>query len=290
MKKHLVVLTVAFTVTISATAQAHTANLALTCGQATITWSDFTPASATAAGNGGLNTPNYSVTFTPAAGGVATTTAGTASFAGSGDTLTISLPPVDGSVYAASSWTAAQTTDGQSGSASTPSPEPVSGCPASTSTTTTTSTTTATTTTAVTTSTTTPPPAPSVKAITTASSAPPTTTTAAGGALPFQACQSAKLRLSKAHFSRRSGRFSAIVRGSGIKLVRFYVDGHRVKTLRRANSGKNGYAYTVAVSARRYGTHTVEARITPTCGKPTTKRLRFRRIEPARSVVPRFTG
>lgn len=84
--------------------------------------------------------------------------------------------------------------------------------------------------------------------------------------------------------------FTALVTGSGIKSVVFYIDGHAVKTLKKPNSGKTGFAYTVPVSKGRYGTHTLTTKTTTLCGEPQDSSLRYSRAVPARAVIPRFTG
>jgi hypothetical protein len=84
--------------------------------------------------------------------------------------------------------------------------------------------------------------------------------------------------------------FTAVVRGSGVKSVVFYVDGRAVKTLTKANSGSTGFAYTVPVSKGRYGTHTLTTKTTTKCGSPQTDAVRYSRAVPARAVVPKFTG
>ena len=127
MKKLLIPLIVVFTLLGAAAAQAHTVNLTAVCGQATITWSAFTPAGPGHEGNGGFNTPTWSLTFTPATGAAPITLTGQARFNTAGTTINVALPTVDGTLTGTSSWTSAQTTDGFSASYSTTAPLKVTG-------------------------------------------------------------------------------------------------------------------------------------------------------------------
>ncbi len=163
-----------------------------------------------------------------------------------------------------------------------------------TSSTTSTSTTTTTTSSTCSTSTTTTPTTTTTTTPTTTTTITPavtTTTTPVGssGVLPFKACTATKVTLHETKISANK-QFTALVTGSGIKSVVFYVDGHAVKTLKKANSGKTGFAYTVPVSKGRYGTHTLTTKTTTLCGEPKESSLRYSRAVPAHAVIPRFTG
>lgn len=324
MKKFLLPLVVVFSLAIPAIAQAHTVALTVACGKATIFWSNFT-AGGNSAGNdnnGGKNTPSWQFTFQPAGGGAVQTYSGTASFTGSSDTLVVPIvPAVNGTVLQASStWTSAQTTDKVSGGDSG-SDFPVTGCTTTTTTTTTSKTTTTpttstTTTTSSTTNTTTTPSTTTTTSSTTTpttsttSTTPSTTTTStttpvtsttatttsttstpagSGGVLGSTTCVATKVTLSKTKIANNK-HFTAVVRGSGIKSVVFYIDGRKVKTLTKANSGSEGFAYTVPVSSCRFGTHTLTTKTTTKCGNPKTNGLNYSRVAPARAVVPKFTG
>ncbi len=307
MKKFLLPLVVVFSLAIPAVAQAHYATLAVACGEATITWSEFT-AGGTSPGNdnnGGLNTPTYTLIFQPASGGSPVTYSGGVSFGLATYTLPIAIVPVNGTfTYANSTWTSAQTTDKVHGH-STAYDIPVTGCTTTTTTTTTsststtpsTSTTTSTTTTSTTPSTTTTSTTPSTTTTTTATPAvsttsTTTTSTGSGGVkgvtIPI-ACTVVKVTLSKTKVTTNK-QFTAVVRGSGIKSVVFYIDGRAVKTLTKANSGSTGFAYTIPVSKGRYGTHLLTTKTTTKCGSPQDGKLSYSRVVPARAVVPKFTG
>jgi len=279
--------------------------------------------------NGGKNTPSWAFTFQAATGGAVQSYSGTASFTTASYTLVVPITPaVDGTILqASSSWTSAQTTDKVSGGDSG-SDFPVTGCPTTTTTTTSTSktttpTTSTTTTTSSTTSSTTTPSTTTTTSSTTTpttsttSTTPSTTTTAttnitttnttpvtsttatttsttstptgSGGVLGSTTCVATKVTLSKTKIASNK-HFTAVVRGSGIKSVVFYIDGRKVKTLTKANSGTEGFAYTVPVSSGRYGTHTLTTKTTTKCGSPKTNGLDYSRVAPAKAVVPKFTG
>ena len=113
----LVVLSLAI---FTASAQAHTVTATATCNSVTFHWTNF---ASSGSGNGGLNTPGWRITFTPAGVSAATTTAraastisGQASFAGSSYSLTVAIPGGNGTFTASSSWTSSQTRDGHSSS------------------------------------------------------------------------------------------------------------------------------------------------------------------------------
>jgi hypothetical protein len=102
--------------TFVASAQAHTETASTACSSATgnsvtFYWSDF--ANPAGAGNGGRNTPNWKIVYTPA-GGATTTTTGNVSFPLNSDSLTVAIPSRAGRVVASSAWTSSQTTDGNS--------------------------------------------------------------------------------------------------------------------------------------------------------------------------------
>ena len=63
MLRKILVLTVALLALFATAAQAHTASFQVSCGSADISWSNF---ASTGDGNGGLNSPTYSIVFTPA--------------------------------------------------------------------------------------------------------------------------------------------------------------------------------------------------------------------------------
>lgn len=96
----------------AACAQAHTVTATATCGSVSFDWARF---SSYGSGNGGLNTPQWVVTFKPVVGSTATIH-GAASFAGSSFSLAVAIPSGNGLVTASSSWTWSQTRDGNSNS------------------------------------------------------------------------------------------------------------------------------------------------------------------------------
>jgi len=115
MFRKVLVLTAAMFALFVTAAQAHTATATVSCGAANITYSDFAD---TGSGNGGFNSPTYSITFTPV-GGTATTQSGQIlpGFTTSDSpTYTFALPPVDGTVVIHTAVTTAQTRDHTSGS------------------------------------------------------------------------------------------------------------------------------------------------------------------------------
>ena len=104
--------------TFVASAQAHTETATTACSSSTgnsvtFHWSDFANPAGT--GNGGRNTPNWKIAYTPA-GGATTTTTGNVSFPLNSGSLTVAIPGRAGSVVASSVWTSGQTTDGNSNS------------------------------------------------------------------------------------------------------------------------------------------------------------------------------
>ncbi len=104
--------------TFVASAQAHTESASTACSSATgnsvtFNWSNFANPAGT--GNGGKNTPNWTIAYTPT-GGATTTTTGNVSFPLNSDSLTVAIPGHAGRVVASSAWTSSQTTDGNSNS------------------------------------------------------------------------------------------------------------------------------------------------------------------------------
>jgi len=113
--RHTLPLAIAMLAIFAASAAAHTVAATATCGSVTFNWAIF---SASGSGNGGLNTPAWAIVFTPASG-APFVIQGTTSFAGSTSALTVPIPSSDGVVRASSSWTSAETRDGNSSSGST---------------------------------------------------------------------------------------------------------------------------------------------------------------------------
>lgn len=104
--------------TFVASAQAHTESASTACSSATgnsvtFYWSDFANPAGT--GNGGRNTPDWMIAYTPT-GGATTTTTGNVSFRLNSDSVTVAIPGRAGKVVASSVWTSSQTTDGNSNS------------------------------------------------------------------------------------------------------------------------------------------------------------------------------
>ncbi|CAB4924460.1 unannotated protein [freshwater metagenome] len=83
----------------------------------------------------------------------------------------------------------------------------------------------------------------------------------------------------------------AAVTGQRITRVTFYVNGHKVKTLRHPNSGSR-YLLRYRTKTLRYGTYKVTARVvfaTSSLTRAKTLRLQFSRCRP-QVIAPRFTG
>ncbi len=287
------------------TTNAHTASFSATCGSVTIVWSNFPAAGPGSERNGGRNTPSWTLTFTPAAGGASTTLTNQppVSFAGSTYPLVVPIPAENGSVTASSSWTSADTTNGVSGSTATPSPIVVANCapPTTTTTTTTRSTTTTsstrtstattgstetsiTTTTRPGTETTTSVPAATASVTTSA------TTTSAPGAAAVLGSQTCVEPHKTVTFSRvPRGSVIATVQGAGVKEVVLSLDGRTARTLTRPNLGHDGYRYSVTVAHTRYGTHRLTVRYVGVCA-PHAYSTSFTRPAPTRVINPTFTG
>ncbi|MHB8234810.1 MAG: hypothetical protein ACYDHT_09180 [Solirubrobacteraceae bacterium] len=98
----------------TAGAQAHTVTVRANCGSVSFNWSRF---SSYGYGNGGLNTPQWAVTFAPVTGATFAVH-GVASFPGSSSELAVVIPRGNGLLTASSSWTWAQTRDGNANSES----------------------------------------------------------------------------------------------------------------------------------------------------------------------------
>jgi hypothetical protein len=113
MRKILLMTTAALLLA-AAGAQAHTVTANVSCGAATFQWTSF---ASQGRGNGGVNAPTWSLSFIPADGGAAYLNSGQVSFAGSSYSQAVSFPASNGSVTLTSSWTSAQTRDGDANSA-----------------------------------------------------------------------------------------------------------------------------------------------------------------------------
>jgi hypothetical protein len=120
--RHVILLALAMLAVSAASAAAHTITSSSTCGSVTFNWTLF---NSSANGNSGLNTPAWVIVFTPT-GGSSKTLGGIASFAGSTSSLTVAIPSGNGVVTASSSWSSAETRDGNSNSGSTS--EPITDC------------------------------------------------------------------------------------------------------------------------------------------------------------------
>jgi hypothetical protein len=125
--RHVIPLAIAMLAIFAASAAAHTVTATATCGSVTFDWASF---NSSGSGNGGLNTPAWEIVFTPASG-APLVIQGTTSFAGSTSSLTVPIPSGDGVATASSSWTSAETRDGnvQLG-VDEPHDRELSGCPA----------------------------------------------------------------------------------------------------------------------------------------------------------------
>ena len=105
--RSILVLAVLSLAIFTASAQAHTGTASSACKSVTFQWTKF------AASGPGLNNVNWKIVFTPT-GGATSTLTGTASFAGTSHTLTVTIPGGNGTLVASSNWT--QTRDGNHGS------------------------------------------------------------------------------------------------------------------------------------------------------------------------------
>jgi hypothetical protein len=115
MKKTIALIATVLSLFLASSASAHSVAItAASCGSMTITWSNF---SSSGNGNGGVNAPTWSYTFTPTVG-APTAGGGQVSFTGSSFSFTTAIPAVDGTVVVSTAWTAATTRDGATGSAS----------------------------------------------------------------------------------------------------------------------------------------------------------------------------
>jgi hypothetical protein len=112
--RSIIPLAVALVAIFVASAQAHTVTATATCRSVTFNWAKF---SSSGNGNGGLNTPQWVIVLKPS-GGSTITLHGVASFAGSSSSVTVAIPSGNGVVTASSSWSSAETRDGNSNSTS----------------------------------------------------------------------------------------------------------------------------------------------------------------------------
>jgi len=94
----------------ASSASAHTFTAGGECGTATLNWQSFAGSGATPA-----NKPDWSIVKDSAPQPVAS---GQHSFTGTGDSLNVAIPSLNGEYDASSSWTAANTRDGDTGSGS----------------------------------------------------------------------------------------------------------------------------------------------------------------------------
>jgi hypothetical protein len=265
-------------VALSATsAQAHTAAATATCSSATLNWAAFAASGST---NGGLNTPDWKLVFTPASG-ASTTKSGKASFAGATSTMTVALPAGNGSVTASSSWTAAQTRDASSGSflkviaiadcppVTVPLPPPPAPLP---------------------------PPAPVTVPVPVPAPAPaPVATpspagTAGSSVVAGQSApctEAAKVLLGVVAVARHS--VKAHIASSGVKRVTFMLDGKQRKSSTTAKNHR--FSITVNVNKVAYGKHELTAKVTMKSANCASARLAgtFVRARSA-AVSPAFTG
>ncbi len=116
MLRKVLVLTAALFAVLATAAQAHTASASVSCGSVTVNWLDF---ASSGSGNGGLNSPTYSISYTPHGETTPSVTfSGQVNFPGSFYSMTFAIPPFDGTVAASSQWTTAQTRDRTADSAS----------------------------------------------------------------------------------------------------------------------------------------------------------------------------
>ncbi len=103
------------------------------------------------------------------------------------------------------------------------------------------------------------------------------------------ACVASPIKI-KQTTTRSKQTIDAIVTGGGLKKLVFYLDGRAVKTLTKPNLSGGRYQLSINVPRTRYGTHSVTAKGTNTCGKASSAGLTFSHNAPVKKIVPRFTG
>ena len=112
--RKIAVLVVGLLAVFAASAQAHTLAASATCTSVTLSWTSFGTSGNT---NGGKNTPEWTVAYTPT-GGATVTQTGKASFTGSSFQLKVTVPSGNGKVTASSKWSSSETRDGNTGAGS----------------------------------------------------------------------------------------------------------------------------------------------------------------------------
>lgn len=240
----------------SAAASAHSMAAQATCSSVTFDWEDF---AGQGGANNGLNTPTWTVTFTPV-GGSPVTYSGSVSFPGATFSHTVLLPGNNGTVTASSVWTGAQTRDGVAGQASEdltiancePPPPPPPIVPPVV-----------------------PPPAPQ-------SNVAPVT--AQGVCVPSP---SSKVLKGVPEKSRKI--IKPYITATGVKSVTFYLDGRKLKTVTKPS----GFRFFTTINTARLGSgaHRVSARVTlndVNCARAAAART-FVRVKSA-AIAPSFAG
>ena len=248
----VVPLTLVLMALFASAASAHSMSAQATCSSVTFTWEDF---DGQGGANNGLNTPTWTVTFTPV-GGAPVTYSGSASFPGTSYTLTVPLPGNNGTVVASSVWTDAETRDGADGSASQT--LTIADCE--------------------------PPPVvpPVIPPTPPANNVAPVT--AQGVCVPSPSSTSLKGVPEK---TRRTIR--PYITATGVKSVTFYLDGRKIKTVSKPSGFRFGV--TIRTTSLGSGAHRVTARVTlkdVNCARTAAART-FVRVESA-AIAPSFTG
>ena len=82
----------------------------------------------------------------------------------------------------------------------------------------------------------------------------------------------------------------ATVTGTKITRVSFFLDGKGLKTLLKPNVSSNGWRVAVTPKSYSFGTHTIKAAVTVSCGGPLSAKTAFQHPAPTHSVTPKFTG
>ncbi len=114
---------------------------------------------------------------------------------------------------------------------------------------------------------------------------------AAAGAVSPAGKVSGRARLTGTVGCAASRYAKAAVTGNAIKQVTFYVNGKKVKTLTKANSGKN-FQVLFTTKSLKYGTYKVQAKVQFKANAVPSSRtlnLQFSRCRP-RVIKPKFTG
>lgn len=105
-----------------------------------------------------------------------------------------------------------------------------------------------------------------------------------------KACTQASHGTAKLSKSTVNGKLIATVTGKKITRVTFLLDGRGYKTVLKPNTKSGGYRVTVDPGRTSFGSHTLSAKVTVSCGGPLGAKVAFAHPAPKRTVTPKFTG